>query len=192
MERFSGAPFLFVSSTSVYGQREGEWVTEESAADPQHERGQVLRAAENFVLDRAGTVARFAGIYGPGRSALLEKLLRNEAVIDPGKDRFVNQVHRDDAASALLRLGEIARDAGIYNVSDDLPLLWSECYRWLAKRLERAVPPFVSASTSRKRGNSNKRVSNAKLRRAGWIPQFASFMEGMEKSVLAVDQDSGN
>jgi nucleoside-diphosphate-sugar epimerase len=185
LERFAGAAFLFVSSTSVYGQRTGEWVTEESAAEPEHETGRILRATEDLMLERGGAVVRFAGLYGPGRSALLRKLLRGEAQVEPESDRFVNQVHRDDAASALFRLGSHATvRAGIYNAVDDLPLPLSECYRWLAERLQRATASSRAAPGSRKRGNSNKRVSNARLRGTGWVPSFPSFMEGMEKSVL--------
>jgi nucleoside-diphosphate-sugar epimerase len=185
LERFAGAEFLFVGSTSVYGQKAGEWVTEESAAQPEHESGRILRATEDLVLDRGGTVVRLGGIYGPGRSALLRKLLRGEAQIDPGNDRFVNQVHRDDAALALFRLGIQAAGEKIYNVVDDLPLPVSECYRWLAERLRGRAPASIPAPASRKRGNSNKRVSNARLRGTGWVPRFPSFMEGMEKNVLA-------
>ena len=193
LDRFAGAAFLFVSSTSVYGQRAGEWVTEESAAEPEHETGRILRGTEDLVLGREGSVARFAGIYGPGRSALLRKFLRGQAVMDTAHDRFVNQVHRDDAAAALYLLGSGPAVAAprIYNVADDLPLPQRECYRWLAERLERSLPASGQAPAPRKRGESNKRVSNARLRTAGWFPRFPTFMEGMEKSVLpGLDQDS--
>ena len=194
LERFSGAAFLFVSSTSVYGQSEGEWVTEESVAEPGHETGRILRAAEDLVLAHGGVVARLAGIYGPGRSALLRKFLRSGAVIDPANDRFVNQVHRDDAGSALFRLGCAMREklvgARIYNVADDSPLPLSECYRWLAERLHRPEPAIGTAPVARKRGSSHKRVSNSRLRDTGWAPLFPSFKEGMEESVLpALDEN---
>lgn len=185
LERFAGAAFVFVSSTSVYAQQGGEWVTEESAAQPEHETGRILRATEDFVLERGGTVVRFAGIYGPGRSALLRKLLRGDAQVNRGCDRFVNQVHRDDAASALFWVGTKEAGERIYNVVDDLSLPVSECYRWLAERLRGTVPSSSFPPALRKRGNSNKRVSNARLRSTGWIPRFPSFIEGMEKSVLA-------
>ena len=102
LEPFAGSTILFTSSTSVYAQKNGEWVTEESAAEPQHETGKILRETENLVLARGGIVARLAGIYGPGRSALLKRFLSGEAIIDPENDRFVNQVHRDDIAAALV------------------------------------------------------------------------------------------
>src|SRR6266480_5865204 len=185
LDRFVETKMLFTSSTSVYAQRDGSWVTEESETKPARDTGRVLLETEKAMLDRGGTVARLSGIYGPGRSALLSKFLAGTAIIDPESDRFVNQVHRDDIAAALLLLlsGE-ARGAQIYNVVDDRPILQSECYRWLAHRLNRPVPPIGKSNRQRKRGDSNKRVSNAKLRRLGWVPQYATFAEGMEKSVL--------
>lgn len=185
-QRFDQAAILFVSSTSVYAQRDGEWVTEESAARPEQETGRILREAEDLVLARGGTIARLAGLYGPGRSALLQRVLRGEAVVDPSNDRFVNQLHRDDAAGALFFLGngEGAGHDQIYNVADDVPLPLSECYRWLAAKLDRPLPPVGSEPPPRRRGETNKRVSNRKLRQAGWLPAFPSFIEGMERSVL--------
>src|SRR5919108_2693668 len=67
VERFAESRILFTSSTSVYGQTNGEWVTESSPAQPRHETGKILCATEQLVLDRDGIVARLAGIYGPGR-----------------------------------------------------------------------------------------------------------------------------
>jgi nucleoside-diphosphate-sugar epimerase len=106
-------------------------------------------------------------------------------MLDPENDRFVNQVHRDDIAAALfLLLSRETEIAQIYNVVDNQPILQSECYRWLAQRLNRPLPPIGRSMQERKRGDSNKRVSNAKLRDLGWTPQYPSFAEGMEKSVL--------
>ncbi|HEU0275941.1 MAG TPA: NAD-dependent epimerase/dehydratase family protein [Candidatus Udaeobacter sp.] len=185
LDRFAGIRVLFTSSTSVYAQRDGSWVTEESETKPVRETGRVLLETEKLVLGRGGIVIRLAGIYGPGRSALLSKFLAGTAIIDPENDRFVNQVHRDDVASAIFRLlTQEARGSQIFNVVDDQPVLQSDCYRWLAQRLNRGLPPAEKLTTQRKRGESNKRVSNAKLRHLDWIPQYPTFAEGMEKSVF--------
>lgn len=185
VDRFAGSKILFTSSTSVYAQADGEEVTEESPAEPIHATGRILRETEQLVLEHSGLVARLAGIYGAGRSFLLRKFLDNDVVIDSRTNRFVNQIHRDDAAAALLLLlnREVAGD-GIYNVVDDQPILQSECYRWLAERLDRPLPPVGRSRLKRKRGQSNKRVSNAKLRSLGWTPQYPTFADGIEKSVL--------
>jgi hypothetical protein len=72
----------------------------------------------------------------------------------------------------------------IYNVIDDQPMLQSECYRWLAEKLNRPVPSLGRSTSTSKRGATNKRVSNAKLRGIGWTPRYLSFAEGMENSIL--------
>ena len=183
--RFGGSRILFTGSTSVYAQEEGEWVTEESPAEPKHEAGKILREAEDLVLASGGIAIRLGGIYGPGRSALLKKFLSGGAILDPERDRVVNQIHRDDAASAI-RLLLKTKEAGgqIYNVVDNEPISLGECYRWLAAKLNRPVLPTGTSTSKRKRGDSNKRVSNARLRAIDWTPRYPTFAEGMEKSVL--------
>lgn len=187
-ERFAGAALLFTSSTSVYPQRDGEWVTESSAAEPEREASRVLRETEELVLARGGIVARLAGIYGPGRAALLRKFLAGTAVIDERVRRFVNQVHRDDIAAALLLLilqhRSDATQCAIFNVADNHPWTERACYEWLARRFDRPVPPSSDAPGERKRGNTNKRVSAEKLIAAGWSPQFPDFAAAMENSIL--------
>ena len=185
LDRFAETKVLLTSSTSVYAQRDGSWVTEESETNPARETSQVLLETEKLVLERCGTVARLAGIYGPGRSALLSKFLAGTATIDRENDRFVNQVHRDDIASAIyFLLTRETQQTKIYNVVDDQPMLQSECYRWLAQRLDRPLPPIGKSTGQRKRGNSNKRVSNAKLRSLGWTLQYPTLVDAMEKSIL--------
>jgi nucleoside-diphosphate-sugar epimerase len=185
LETFPQAKILFTSSTSVYAQRDGSRVTEESETKPLRETSRILLQVEKLVLEKGGIVVRLAGIYGPQRSALLSKFLNGTATIDPNNDRFVNQVHRDDIASALfLLLNRAQTSAQIYNVVDDQPLLQSECYRWLAQRLNRPLPPTRKSEQPRKRGDTNKRVSNAKLHQLGWIPDYPTFRDAMEKSIV--------
>src|SRR5215813_14575775 len=118
VERFPRMTILFTSSTSVYAQCDGSWVTEESETKPLRETSCILLEVESLVLDKGGTVVRLAGIYGPGRSALLTRFLNGTATINPENDRFVNQVHRDDIASAVFLLLDREQQAAaqIYNV----------------------------------------------------------------------------
>ncbi len=178
------ARFIYTSSTSVYAQTGGEWVTEESPAEPTHATGRILRETEELVRQNRGLIARLAGIYGPGRSALLRKFLSGEARIEGDGGRFLNQAHRDDIAAAFLHLSSLPNESGVVNVVDDQPLTQRECYQWLASRLSRPLPPVVETPQKRKRGASNKRVSNQKLRALGWEPKFPTFRLGMEESVL--------
>lgn len=176
--------FIFTSSTSVYAQTKGEWVDEESAAEPRHETGKILREAEDFIQQNRGVVVRLAGIYGPGRSALLRKLLSGEARLENGGERYQNQAHRDDIATAIFLLAQLPDEPRIVNVTDNEPMTQRDCYEWLARKLNRPLPPPTSRLREAKRGTSNKRVSNQKLRGLSWEPKFPTFPIGMEQSVL--------
>jgi nucleoside-diphosphate-sugar epimerase len=189
---FSKSLLIFTSSTSVYAQRNGEWVTEESAAEPEAQTARVLRESERSVLGNGGIVARLAGIYGPGRSALLRKFLAGEDIVGSNPDSFINQVHRDDVAAALLSItraavgGNLAPQATeqrVFNVSDDHPISRLECFAWLAAHLQPQMR-VASVATQRRRGNSNKRVSSVRLQALGWVPRFPTFEVGMTESVL--------
>ena len=185
VEEFGRARVIFTSSTSVYAQTDGSWVTEQSATEPRSETGRILLESEKLALAGGGTVVRVAGIYGPDRSALLQKFLAGEAVCDLEHDRFLNQVHRDDIVTALELLLDRQSTAGaIYNVVDDEPMLRSDCLRWLAAKLNRPIATGRAAASARKRGESNKRVSNARLRGLGWEPRYGNFKEAMERSIL--------
>ncbi len=176
---FPAAKLLFTSSTSVYAQTDGGWVDETSPTEPDRETGQLLRETEDFICSRGGLVARLAGIYGPGRSVLLRKFFDGTATLDGDGSKWVNQVHRDDIASALVHLIS-ASASGIYNVSDDRPLSQSELYHWLAEHFGRPLPPSAPPDLNRKRGWTHKQVSNAKLRALGWQPAFPSFFDAVQ------------
>lgn len=169
---------IFTSSTSVYAQTDGEVVSELSPAEPSLETGRILREAEEWVLAHGGTVARLVGIYGPGRSMVLKKYFSQEAVIEGDGSRWLNQVHREDIASALLVLAK-SRRPGVFNVSDDLPIKQGAVYEWLAQHFGGLRPPSGPIELNRKRGFSNKQISNRKMRGLGWEPKYASFLQAV-------------
>lgn len=173
---FPGVPLLFTSSTSVYAQTDGAVVTEDSPAIPDRETGCLLRDAENLTLATNGIVARLAGIYGPGRSVILKKFLTDEAIIEEDGQRFFNQIHRDDAARAILHLASM-KAAGVFNISDSTPLSQLDCYQALSTLFSRPLPPNGPRDLNRKRGWTHKQVSNEKLRATGWQPEFPSFLD---------------
>lgn len=185
IQRFPGATFFFTSSTSVYPQTGGAIVDECSPAEPTHEKGIILRAAEDLVLAHGGVVLRLGGIYGPGRSFFLSSFLSGTGVIGPD-DRFINQVHRDDIVSALLLLTERRTEGQgeIFNLVDDQPITAREAYGWLSMQLKKPMPPPGNPATPRKRGAGNKRVSNEKLRALGWQPRYPLFSIAMRESIL--------
>jgi len=191
IEAFPSTRLLFTSSTSVYPQTDGSWVDEQSLADPQRETGQLLRNAEDTVLQASGTVARLAGIYGPGRSVILKRFLEGHSTIDgetsDALGRFLNQAHRDDIVSAILHLLSTPRAAGeIYNISDDLPLAQRDCYTGLSRLFGLPFPPVAPPNMKRKRGWTHKRISNAKLRATGWQPVYPSYLTALERDLTLV------
>ena len=177
-EAFPGTRLLFTSSTSVYAQTDGSVVTEASPAIPDRETGTLLLEAERITLDAGGIVVRLSGIYGPGRSVILKKFLGGEAVIEEDGRRFLNQIHRDDAARAIFHLAISGTRREIFNVSDSTPLTQLGCYEMLAENFSRPLPPSGPRDLDRKRGWTHKQVSSAKLQAAGWDPRYPSFIEG--------------
>jgi len=188
---FPRARLIFTSSTSVYAQQDGSWVTEESPAEPLTERGKILRQAENIVLDHGGIVLRVAGIYGPGRSFLLRSVI-NRTPLALVPDRFVNQVHRHDVAGAIFFLAEHEAMLAprIFNVVDNLPVLRSEILAWLSAELR--IPLSSSEAIEEKRTDSNKRVSNAKLRGLGWAPIYPNYIDAFTRSIFRQQAGPGH
>ncbi len=179
--RFPQARLVFTSSSSVYAQVDGQVVNEESEAAPDRETGKILLEAEKVVREAGGVVARLAGIYGPGRSVILRKFLNGEAVIEEDGRRFLNQIHRDDAARAIFHLISLEPfPAGeIFNVCDSVTMSQAEVYRGLAEIHGRELPPSGPRDLSRRRGWTHKKVSNAKLRATGWEPRYPGFLDAV-------------
>ena len=175
---------LLVSSTSVYGQVNGEAVDESSATEPAPETSRVLRETEAVALQAGGLVVRAAGIYGPTRAVLFEKFRRGEAVIEGDGTRWINQIHRHDLVAALVHLLEAGTAGEIYNAADDEPVMLRDYYAWCAAALHLPLPPQGPVNLQRKRGLTNKRVVNRKLRLTGWSLRYPSFREGLSDLIM--------
>jgi nucleoside-diphosphate-sugar epimerase len=174
--------FIYTSSTSIYGQNDGSWVTEESSAAPANPTSQVLLETEQELIEAhrgsafPAVVLRVGGIYGPGRGHLFKQYLRDEAAMRP--EAHINMVHVDDVAGAIIHLSKNGQDGAIYNLVDDEPVTQQHFFEWLSQQLQKPMPPAVPPDPNRKRGVSNKRVSNAKLRATGYSFIHPTFREG--------------
>jgi nucleoside-diphosphate-sugar epimerase len=164
--------FVYTSSTSVYAQNDGSIVTEQSPAEPTADTAKVLVETEKLLLAAArqknfpAVILRVAGIYGPGRGHSFKQFLRGEARIEGDGSRMLNMIHRDDLIGFIIAALELGSPGEIYNAVDDEPVSQLQFFEWLAAELNRPLPLKVAADgeVSRKRGITNKRVSNAKLR----------------------------
>ena len=178
---------LFVSSTAVYGDAGGGWVDEGTPTEPGGFSGRVLVEAEDLLRSRlagSGTAAvslRLGGIYGPGRTRLIDQVRSGSAVISQDI-RYTNRIHRDDAAAALVHLATMADEpAPVYVGVDDDPADMGSILRFLAAELGLPEPEVGDAGPARA---GNKRCSNKLLRGTGFTFAFPSFREGY-REVLA-------
>jgi nucleoside-diphosphate-sugar epimerase len=176
---FAPRRVLFTSSTSVYAQTDGSWVNEASETRPHRETSRILLEAEDIALNAGGSVARLSGLYGPGRSVLMRKFLSGEAILEGDGTRWINQIHRDDAARALVQLVEGRANPGIYNVTDSTPATQLEVYSWLADHFHRPLPSYGPADLQRRRGWTNKRVCNRRLRKTDWQLTYPAYRDAI-------------
>jgi len=179
--------FLYISSTSVYGQDAGEWVDETSGTKPATEGGQIVLAAEETVRNACpkgvATVLRFSGIYGPGRLLRRMESVRGGEPIAANPDGLLNLIHVDDGAIVVSRLAKRDVLQTTYLITDDRPVPRREYYGLLAK-LVGASEPIFQFDASAARVGLNKRCSNARLKsELGDILRFPTIETGLPHSV---------
>ncbi len=169
--------FILVTSTAVYGENRGGWVDEDTAADPVDFRGRVLLEAE-AVLEESGVpgvALRLGGIYGPGRTRLVDRVRAGKAQCPPGVV-YGNRIHRDDSAGALEHLLFHPKPERVYLGVDDEPADRCAVLRWLAREVGVTPPdPEESAGAVLPAG---KRCSNRRLRASGYDFHYPSYREG--------------
>jgi nucleoside-diphosphate-sugar epimerase len=183
--------FAYISSTSVYGQNDGSIVDETSPTEPDSETSKILIETENLMISAVkktnfpAVIVRAAGIYGPGRGYWFKQFLKGEAVIEEDGNRWLNMIHRDDLAGIAISALEKGRPGEIYNAVDDEPVRQLDFFQWLAHVLHRPLPPIAPAARpSRKRGSTNKRVSNLKLKtELGYHFIYPTFREGYHSEI---------
>ncbi|MDC7676640.1 SDR family oxidoreductase [Asticcacaulis machinosus] len=183
----------YLSTTGVYGDRDGGWVFEDSPLNPLSREGQRRRDAERQWLELGQTtgdcvtVFRLPGLYGPGRN-VLERLMDGTArrIHKPGQ--VFSRLYDTDCATALLASVRRPRAGGIYNLCDDEPAPADEVLVYAAHTYGFEVPPEIAFDDPNLSGGmkrfyaENKRVSNALAKaELGWRPQYPTYKEGLEQ-----------
>jgi len=166
---------FYASSTGVYGQDQGEWVDEDSATEPSRFSGRRLLEGEAAAGEGSVpvTVVRFAGIYGPGRRALIDRVCRAlPCAAEPPS--YTNRIHRDDCAAVLQHLARLADPARCYIAADNRPVARREVVDWLADRLALPRPPLAAQPGA----GGGKRCRNDRLRASGYRFLFPTYREG--------------
>ncbi|MBI1917074.1 MAG: SDR family oxidoreductase [Planctomycetes bacterium] len=176
---------LYVSSTSVYGQRGGEEVDETSATVPPEESGRVVLEAESVLRSACpeAVVLRFAGIYGPGR-LMRERAIRAGEPMTADPAVWLNLIHVDDGVEALLAAEQRALSGSVFNVCDDRPVRRGDFYALLAERRNAPSPHFMPSPPSSPKA-ANRRVVNRRLRQElGVSLRYPDCEAGLRASCL--------
>jgi nucleoside-diphosphate-sugar epimerase len=175
------ARVIFVSSTGVYGQDQGEWVDEASVTEPTRFSGRRLLEAETCLRRHPGVsvVVRFAGIYGPERDSLVRRVRSGRPCTEP-PPRYTNRIHEDDCIGVLTHVGQLAAPAPLYIGVDDAPCTQCEVMDWLASALGQQPPRRTPGGTQ-----SGRRCLNQRLRASGYRFRYPSYRQGYQRLVRA-------
>ena len=167
---------MFVSSSAVYGEHHGDWVTEDTPTAPQGFNGRILLEAEALLAAQAlpHTTLRFAGLYGPGRLQLIERLRAGDARAPSQPPHWANRIHIDDAAAAIAHVALLPEAQPVYIGCDDTPLPLHELYADLARLIGAPAPAEGPAPA----GIGSKKLSNARLRASGLTLQWPDSRAG--------------
>jgi nucleoside-diphosphate-sugar epimerase len=196
--------FIYISSTGVYGQEDGQWVDEESPCQPVREGGLACLDAENLLL-REGVplpdgpafekcILRLAGIYGPGRIPRRQQV-RAGKLIAASPEGWLNLIHVDDAARVVVAAADASEFPDLLLVADGCPLRREDYFKELCRQLD--APPVCfedpgGDSGRSQRALSSKRVSNQKmLTSLGLSLEFPSFSQGLEAILAEGDERTG-
>lgn len=191
---------LFTSSTAVYAQTDGGWVDEASEALPGGFSGMRTLQAEQLLTGCGipSVIVRAAGIYGPGRTRLIDEVRAGRASYDAARTEYTNRIHVDDLARAMSLLLLHPEPPRLVLAVDDEPAPRRQVLEWLAERLGVPAPVGTDPTAEPARGqpaagspaagspsigrprrsDSNKRISNALLRSLGVELEYPSFREG--------------
>lgn len=171
---------MFVSSTSVYHQDDHKWVDETSPTEPVSFAGRHMLTAERLVAGRGDSFVnvRAAGIYGPGRTRLLDQVRAGQAC-GPADRLYTNRIHRDDLVGFLAHLLVLQAEGAplhdCYLATDSHPATMWDVQSWLARQL--GLDPFA-LKTGPIPGRTSKRCRNTRLRESGYVLQYPDFMRG--------------
>lgn len=188
----------YLSSTGVYGDHQGAWVSENALLNANHPihmarikaEAQWLSFGEKYQIPTH--IFRLAGIYGPGRNALV-RLKNQQAQCIHKPNHYFSRIHVDDIANVLLAAIATPQSNEIFNVSDDYPSPGEDVVLYAAKLLNISAPK-VSAfdqakltQAGRRFYEQNKRVANHKIKQIlGVTLQYPDYHRGL-RQLLKVD-----
>ena len=189
----------YLSTTGVYGNRNGDWVDENSTPAPTSRRGDHrLRAEEQWRGLHVMTgvplhTFRLSGIYGPGRSAI-DSLRAGQARRINKQGHVFNRIHVEDIATTLIASMQSPRAGAIYNLADDLPSSSADVISYAAKLIDMPEPPLIDADKVdmapmvRSFYKDNKRIRNDLIKtELGVELRYSDYRLGLADCLAAED-----
>lgn len=180
---------MLVSSSGVYGQQDGRWVDEQTDPQPAGFTGMALLEAEQLLQESSlpTCVVRCSGIYGPGREAMVRRLLSGEITLRTG---WTNRIHADDVAGIISHL--VARKekewplAPVYLATDSEPVRQADFVTWLAGQLNLDISHLSMSDDPGPRGS--KRLDNRLICSTDYRFQYPSYQEGYQALLSELDK----
>ena len=174
---------VYVSSTAVYGQQNGEWVDENSETQPADFSGKRLLEGEAIVKKSGFTsaIVRLGGIYGPGRARLIEQVSNGQARLTPTLC-YTNRIHLADCVGILSYVAKHPSPPSVVLGVDSAPALYNDILLWLANQL--TCPPPAIGETPARLQKSNKRCSNQFLQTLGYQFKYPNYRLGLGQLLL--------
>ena len=176
--------FIFISSTSVYGYANAEWVNEDTQPNPIHFNGKILLKAENYLLSRLkdkSIILRFGGIYGKRESRFLRQI-ENISPNKVGKEKYTNRIHIRDCALMILHLIHLKKFDPLYMGVDHEPSSLYEMTKWLVQKqdlnLSFMSDPMKDSLVKSSDYVNNKRCKNQKILDTGFEFLYPTYREG--------------
>lgn len=168
---------VYISTTGVYGDCGGAWITETQPVNPRSARGKRRLAAENALRAWSAqtgvpvVILRVPGIYGPGRLPT-ERIRKGLPVLREADAPYSNRIHADDLARVCVAAMWRGTPGAVYNVADNQPTTMSHYFNRIADHLGLPRPPAVSMSEAREQLTAamlsfieeSRRIDNRKMR----------------------------
>ncbi len=184
---------VLISTTAVYGDTGGDWITEQSATCPSTDRGQRRLDAEQRLIVWAQennvdiVILRVPGIYGPGRLPR-ERLEKGLPVLNESECGYTNRIHSDDLAMICMTAAEKANSPAVFNVSDGHPGTMTDWFNQVADYLELPRPPQISMQQAEQEMSTgmlsylkeSRRIDSSKIiQQLGITLQYPTIQQGI-------------
>jgi len=184
---------VLLSTTAVYGDCQGEWISETHPVNPQTARGRRRLDAEQAVQEWSANtgvpvvILRVGGIYGPGRLPI-ERIKKGLPILHEAESPYTNRIHQDDLAQVCIAAAEQGKSGEVYNVSDGQPGTMSRYFKDIAQAYRLPAPPEISLEEAQQVMSAgmlsylkeSRRLDNGKMIRAlGVVLRYTNLEAGL-------------